>query len=126
MFDSFFVYWMYREWIRDFRRCRRNCKTAIPHLKEGTLCDWYGRKTAQIESLVQKMLSNGQAVDTQDRIPDKMTNMTISSDLVTMERHRGRTGESNIVFMTARIAKIVADVQEQKRWAFRPQCNWSC
>jgi len=42
------------------------------------------------------------------------------SDLVTMERSCGSTTEYDIVFMTARIAEIVADVQEEKNWAL----NW--
>ena len=110
---------MYREWIRDFRRCRRNCKTAISRLKNGTLSDWYGRKTKEIDSLVREMLSDGQEVDADNRIPDnKRTNMKIPSDLVAMERHNGRTNDFDIIFITAHIAKIIADVQELKRWAF--------
>ena len=40
------------------------------------------------------------------QLPDSETNLTIPSDLVTMERFYEATGEYNIMFVTARIAKI--------------------
>ena len=46
--------------------------------------------------------------------PDDVANLTIPSALVTMERRREKTREYDIVFMTPRIAEIVADVQEEK------------
>jgi len=49
------------------------------------------------------------------QLPDSETNLTIPSDLVTMERFHEETNEYNIIFATARIAKIIADVQEKHR-----------
>jgi hypothetical protein len=51
-----------------------------------------------------------------DEIPDNETNMTIPSDLVTMERRNGSTSEYNIILMTPRIANIVTDVQQEDDW----------
>jgi hypothetical protein len=109
---------MYREWTRDFRRCKDDCEDAISHIKEGTLFEWYEEKTQNMMSLARKMLSGGQAPNVVHQLPDNDTNLTIPSDLVTMERRRGRTSQYNIIFMTPRIAKIVADVQGEKSWAY--------
>lgn len=54
------------------------------------------------------------------QLPDDETNMTIPTDLVTMERRRNGTAKYNILLMTRRIADIVADVQQEEDWRF----NW--
>jgi hypothetical protein len=53
--------------------------------------------------------------DESHQLPDDETNMTIPTDLVTMERRDGSTSEYDIVYMTSRIANIVVDVQQEKR-----------
>ena len=109
---------MYREWTRDFRRCRRDCRDAISQIKEGTLFEWYETKTQEIKSFARKMLSGGQELDNVNQLSDSETNLAIPSNLVTMERHRGKTRQYDIIFMTARIAKIIVDVQEERNWAY--------
>ena len=108
---------MYREWTRDFRRCELDCENATSHLKEGTLVRWYETKTQQIKSLARTMLSGGRELN-MNELSDNETNLTIPSALVTMERRRGTIRQYDIIFMTARIAKIIADVQEEESWAY--------
>jgi len=110
---------MYREWTRDFRRCIRDCDSAISHLENGTLFKWYETKTRRIASYARKMLS-GQNLNMVHQLPDNETSLTIPSDLVTMERLSKTTDEYNIVFMTSHISEVVANVQEEKNWAL----NW--
>jgi hypothetical protein len=50
------------------------------------------------------------------QLPGNKTNMMIPTDLATMTRSNESTSEYNIVFMTQRIADIVADVQREKDW----------
>ena len=108
---------MYREWTRDFRRCELDCEDAISHLKKGTLFKWYEEKTRGIMFLARMMLSGSQGFDMVDELPDSETNLTIPSDLGTMERFYETTSQYNIMFATACIAKIVADVQEEGSWS---------
>jgi len=79
------------------------------------------RKT---KSLARMMLSGGQELNMVNQLPDSETNLTIPSDLVTMERLDEETDEEideyTIMFATAHIAKIVADVQEEHSWKY----NW--
>jgi hypothetical protein len=49
------------------------------------------------------------------QLPDDETNLTIPSDLVTLERRSGSTNRHEIVFMTQHIADIVVGVQEERR-----------
>ena len=112
---------MYREWTRDFRRCQDDCQKAISHLEKGTLFEWYKMKTLKTKSYARTMLSGGQNLDLAHQLPDNEINLTIPSDLVTMERSCGSTAEYDIMFMTARIAEIVADVQEEKDWALNAE-----
>jgi hypothetical protein len=104
---------MYREWDRDFRLCERDCKSAVFHLKYGTLFKWYEMKTQNIKSDARSMLSG-------DPDPDKETNMPIPTDLSTMERRNGSTHVYKTIFMTPHIANIVADVQQEENWSY----NW--
>jgi hypothetical protein len=55
-----------------------------------------------------------------DQLPDDETNMTIPTDLVTMERRRNETTKYNVVLMTRRVADVVTDVQQEEDWRF----NW--
>ena len=64
------------------------------------------------------MLSGGQGPSTMHQLPDSETNLTVPSDLATMERFNKTTGEYSIAFATARIVMIVADVQEEEDWAY--------
>jgi hypothetical protein len=66
------------------------------------------------------MLSGSQGVDIVPPLPDSETNLAIPSNLVTMERRDGSTRQYDVMFATARIAKIIADVQEEKSRAY----NW--
>ena len=60
-----------------------------------------------VKSLARMMLWNYQEPDVvHEQLPD--------SDLLTMERFYGTTDEYNVMFATARIAKIVADVRGTK------------
>jgi hypothetical protein len=77
---------MYREWTRDFRRCKLDCKKAISRLKKGTLFKWYARKMRKTKSLARMMLSGSQKLNMVHQLPDSETDLTIPSDLVTMER----------------------------------------
>ena len=108
---------MYREWDRDFRRCEFNCRTAVSHLKKGTLCKWYKEKIDNIKSYGQTILSGFHNPTIVHQLPDGEMNLTIASDLVSMERRNGETRNYNIVFKTPRIADIVASLQEQHDWA---------
>jgi hypothetical protein len=54
------------------------------------------------------------------QLPVEETNMTIPTDLVTMVRRTGSISQHDIVFMTRRIAEIIADVQREDNW----QQNW--
>lgn len=49
-----------------------------------------------------------------DQIPDDESYMRIPSDLVTVERRSEMSNFSNIAFAIAHIAKIAADIQEEK------------
>ena len=111
---------MYREWTRDFRRCKNDCERAISYLKEGALFKWYEKKTRDIKEFARQMLSDGQGNNTANQVLDKKTSLTIPSILVTMERCSGETSEYDIMFMTRRIAEIVAEVQEEVNWTH----NW--
>jgi hypothetical protein len=117
-YDNYLVYWMYQEWTRDFRRCTEDCENAISSLKERTLFKWYESKTKNIKSLASKMLA-GHELNMVHQIPDNETNLTIPSDLVTMERCCKTTSDYNISFMTPRIANIVYEVQEEGNWAYQ-------
>jgi hypothetical protein len=109
---------MYQEWTRDFRRCSVDCESAIHHKKNKTLLKWYETKTRSIKSDARSMLAG---VFDPDAVPDHETNMAIPTDLVTMKRrNESRNGDYDIVLMTPRIAKIVAQVQQEKHWHF----NW--
>jgi hypothetical protein len=109
---------MYQEWARDFRCCKRDCKGAIRQLKNGTLFKWYEEKTQSIKSYARSMLSGVFNASEFHQFPDDETNMTIPSDLVTMERRNGSVSHYNIVFMTRHIADIVADVQQEDDWRY--------
>jgi len=85
-FDSYIVYWMYREWTRDFRHCKLDCKSAIRHLEAGTFVKWHRRKTRKIKSLARMMLSGGQGHNTMHELPDNESNLQIPSALVTVNR----------------------------------------
>jgi hypothetical protein len=108
---------MYQEWTRDFRCCEIECKKAISSLEEGTLFKWYETKTRRIDLLARKMLSGGRDLTTAHQLPDSETNLTIPSELVTMERLSGTTSKWIAMFMTPRIADIISNVQEEKKWA---------
>jgi len=43
-----------------------------------------------------------------------VTRLLISTDLVTMERRNGSTSRADVVFVTPRIANIVAEVQQEQ------------
>jgi len=107
---------MYREWTRDFRRCRIDCQEATSHLKKGTLSQWYRTKQQDITDLVERMLSGSLGPDEAHQIRDTRTNLRIPSALVTMESLGEQIHRQNIKFMTPRIAQVVADVQETQRW----------
>jgi len=111
---------MYREWARDFRHCERDCESAILHLKNETLFKWYEMKTRSIKSYARSMLAGVSDPSGVHQLPDDGTNMTIPTDLVTMERRNWSINDYNITLMTPRIADIVADVQQEKDWHF----NW--
>jgi len=111
------LYWMYREWTRDFRHCIDDYQEAISYLEEGTLSEWYGMKQQHITDLVEGMLSGGQRPNEAHQIRDTRTNLMIPSVLVTMKRLGKATHRYNIEFATPRIAQIVVDVQETQRWA---------
>jgi hypothetical protein len=111
---------MYQEWVRDFRCCEYECKSAILHIGDGNLLKWYETKTKKIKSQVRSMLSGVFDTGELHQLPDDETNMTIPSDLVTMERCNGSTSEYNIIFMTARIFDIVVNIQQERDWRF----NW--
>jgi hypothetical protein len=111
---------MYQEWARDFRCCERDCKKATLHLKNGALVGWYKIKTQSIKSDARKMLSGVFSPVGFHQLPDDETNMTIPSNLVTLERRNGSTSDHNIIFMTPRIFEIVVDVQQEHDWRF----NW--
>ena len=64
------------------------------------------------------MLSGSQRPNTVHQIPDNESTLTIPSDLVTMERFKEKTNKYSIAFATARIAMIVADVQEEDDWGY--------
>jgi len=51
-----------------------------------------------------------------DGVHDNETNMTIPTDLVTVERRNESTNDYDVIFMTRHIADIVADVQQEKGW----------
>ena len=71
-------------------------------------------ETRNIKSLARRMLSGSQWPTTVHQTPDNESNLTIPSDLVTMERFNETTDEYSIEFATARIAMIVADVQAEE------------
>src|SRR5947199_10874868 len=85
------VYWIYQEWTRDFRRCKKDCQMVISHLKDGALFKWYEKKTKEVKMSAQKMLSGD--ISASHHIPDNETNLTIPSNLVTMERHSGTAND---------------------------------
>ena len=118
--ESSFVYWMYREWARDFRCCHRDCKTATHHIERGTLFKWYEEKIQDIKSHARGMLSGSFNYTEVHQLPDDDTRLLISSDLVTMERRNGSTSRADVVFVTPRIANIVAEVQQEQDWLY----NW--
>jgi hypothetical protein len=111
---------MYQEWVRDFRCCEYECKSAILHIGDGNLLKWYETKTKRIKSQARSMLSGVFKSSELDQLPDNETNMTIPSDLVTIERRNGSTSKHNIIFMTARIFDIVVNIQQEHDWRF----NW--
>jgi hypothetical protein len=111
---------MYQEWTRDFRRCRADCESAILHLKDGNLLKWYETKTQSLKSFARSMLKGVSNPNGSQQLPVEETNMTIPTDLVTMVRRTGSISQHNIVFMTRRIAEIIADVQREDNW----QQNW--
>src|SRR4051794_18995884 len=104
---------MYREWTRDFRNCKRDCKRAIRHLEAGTIVKWHRRKTREVRSLARMMLSCGQGHTTVHKLPDNESNLQIPSALVTMNRFCETSDEYTITFATMRIAKIVTDVRKK-------------
>jgi len=120
-YDSYFVYWMYREWARDFRSCRINCEDAIRHLKDGTLFEWYEMKTQSIKSYARWMLGG---FSDPDGMRDSESNMMIQTDLVTMERRDH--DNYNVVLMTPRIADIVIDVQRAREWYYNCEALEMC
>lgn len=63
------------------------------------------------------MLSGTRDPSLVQQLPDDETNLTIPSDLVTMERRTGTTSRHKVVFMTRHIADIVAGVLEEGNWA---------
>ena len=108
---------MYREWTRDFRRCELDCRGAISHLSEGTLCQWYREKLEHLTDLVKGMLSGRQGLNEEHQIRDTRTGMTIPSALVTIARRNKSTDAYHVHFATMRISEVVVDIQETRRWA---------
>jgi hypothetical protein len=108
---------MYQEWTRDFRCCKDDCESAILHLKDGNLLKWYETKTQSLKSSARSMLRGVYNPTDLHQLPDEETHMMLPTDLATMERRNESTRDYNIVFMTPRIANIVADVQREKDWA---------
>jgi hypothetical protein len=108
---------MYREWTRDFRCCKVDCESAILHLKDGNLLKWYETKTQSLKSSARTMLKGVSNPRELHQLPEDETNMTIPSDLVTMERRTGSISQYDIVYMTQRIAEIIADVLRENDWA---------
>jgi hypothetical protein len=108
---------MYREWTRDFQCCKVDCESAILHLKNGNLLKWYETKTQSLKSSARSMLKGVFNSSELHRLPEDETNMTISTDLVTMVGRTGSISQHDIVYMTRRIAEIIADVQREDDWA---------
>ena len=69
-----------------------------------------------MKSRARDMMSAHQS-DGSHQLSDNENSLTIPSDLVTMERHSGTTSRYKIMFMTPRIADVVADVQQEQDWA---------
>jgi hypothetical protein len=105
---------MYREWTRDFRCCKRDCKRAIHHLKKGNLIKWYEFKTQSIKSYARSMLNGVSNSSKLHQLFNNETNVTIPNDLATMERRNGSISNYDIIFMTPRIADIIVDVQQEE------------
>jgi hypothetical protein len=112
---------MYQEWTRDFRCCKDDCETAILHLKDGNLLEWYKTKTESLKSSARSMLKGVSNPNEFRHLPDDETNMLVPTNLVTMVRRTGSISQHDIVYMTQRIAEIIADVQREDDWAE----NWS-
>jgi hypothetical protein len=111
---------MYQEWTRDFRCCKVDCESAILHLKDGNLLKWYEIKTQSLKLSARSMLNGVSNPSELDQLPEDETNMTIPTDLGTMERRTGSISQYDIVYMTQRIAEIIADVLREgdraKNW----------
>jgi hypothetical protein len=89
-------------------------------LKNGTLVKWHEQKMRDIKSHARSMLSGVFTAGEPIEFPDNETNMTIPSDLVTIERRDESTSHHDIIFMTRHIADIVLNVQLEQNWKF----NW--
>ena len=117
-YNPYFTYWIYQEWIRDFRRFQDECCDAVEALREGRLCEWYESTVDDIQGTSRKMLSSTN-LDILHRIPANDNNSTIPSNLVTMARRGEMISKAKFIFMTPRIHHIVVAVNEQeKRWNF--------
>ena len=68
------------------------------------------------------MLAGVSSPNEMHQLPHDETNMTMPTDLVTMERRNGSINDYNIVLMTRRIADIVAEVQQEETGTF--MCNY--
>jgi hypothetical protein len=116
---------MYHEWARDFRCCKRDCASATRHLKNETLIKWYEKKTRDIKFHTRSMLAGATYPAGEHHLFDEETNMAVPNDLATMVRRKESNNDDdddyndyNVVLMTPRIAKIVAQVQQEKHWHF--------
>jgi hypothetical protein len=70
-------------------------------------------KTWSIKSSARSMLADPRRAY---HLPDNETDMTIPTNLVTVERLEKSTSQYRIILMTPRIAGIVADVQQKNDW----------
>jgi hypothetical protein len=73
-------------------------------------------KDAKPKSFVRLMLKGVSNPNGSQQLPVEEINMTIPTDLVTMVRRTGSISQHEIVFMTRRIAEIIADVQREGNW----------
>src|SRR5436305_2951946 len=101
-YNPYFTYWIYQEWIRDFRRFQDECCDAVEALREGRLCKWYKSTVDDIQGTARKMLSSTN-LDILHQIPANDNNSTIPSNLVTMARRGEMISKAKFMFMTPRI-----------------------
>src|SRR4051812_2211499 len=56
-YNSALVYWIYRDWTRDFRRCSNDCASANEYLEKEMLFSWYQKKIESTELKAQHIIS---------------------------------------------------------------------